>query len=236
MSDFRPKIKKIALDNSKLSLQCPNAAGKLATLKWGLKKNNPQLTVWTNEPNDTKDYGKIVGSTDTPHFYAFLEMVRSAALSVGECRFSIDCKNHTWANNKRSETPVVTARLVCGKDEQGCVFISVVAHGRPNLKFVLAPNTWHSFRDAGGNEMPAAEASKFFALGLVKAIEKIMANVQVTEYVEPEPPKQGGYGQGGGGQGGGYGQGQGGGQGQGAGRQAGGAPAATSIIDEEIPW
>lgn len=230
MSDFRPKIKKIALDNTKLNLQTPNTVGKTATLKWGLKKNNPQLTVWTNEPNDTKDYGKIVAATDTPHFYSFLEMLRSAALATEEVRYSIDCKNFTWANGKRSEAPIVTARLVCGRDDKGCVFISVVAHGRPNLKFTVAPNTWHSFRDQQGNEMPASDASKFFTLGLVSSIEKMMANLQITEYVEPEPPKQ----QGGGGYGGGAGQGnQGGGGGYGGGARSAPTP---SIAEDDIPW
>lgn len=239
MSNFNggnfPQRKKIALDNSKLNLQAPNAAGKMATLKFGFVNNNPRLTVWTNDPNDTTDNGKITAALNLPVFFDWLEIIKDAAMAENGFKAAIENKNYIFPGGKRSETPVVTSRLIAGKDENGLVYVSVTAHQRPNLKFVFKTDSFHSFKDAQGNEMDRAAASKYCALGFYNLMSRLYAHLAVSEFVEIQP-KQGGNG--GGRQGGGYGGGRGnGGNGGGGGYSGGNASGGgDDVAGEDIPW
>lgn len=228
-----PQRKKIALDNSKLNLQAPNAAGKMATLKFGFVNNNPRLTVWTNDPNDTTDNGKITAALNLPVFFDWLEIIKDAAMAENGFKAAIENKNYIFPGGKRSETPVVTSRLIAGKDENGLVYVSVTAHQRPNLKFVFKTDSYHSFKDGQGNEMDRALASKYCALGFYNLMSRLYAHLAVSEFVEIQP-KQGGNGGGGfnrNGGGGGNFRGNGGGGGNG-----GGADASADLGGEDIPW
>lgn len=231
-----PQRKKIALDNSKLNLQAPNAAGKMATLKFGFVNNNPRLTVWTNDPNDTTDNGKITAALNLPVFFDWLELIKDAAMAENGFKSAIENKNYIFPGGKRSETPVVTSRLIAGKDENGLVYVSVTAHQRPNLKFVFKTDSFHSFKDAQGNEMDRAQASKYCALGFYNLMSRMYAHLAVVEFVEIQPKQ----GQGGGNrQGGGNFRGNGGGGGGygGYGGNGGGGDAGGSDIGgEDIPW
>lgn len=233
MSNFNgggqfPQRKKIALDNSKLNLSAPNAAGKNATLKFGFVNNNPRLTVWTNDPNDTTDNGKITAALNLPVLFAWLEMVKDAAMAENGFKAAIENRNYIFPGGKRSETPVVTSRLIAGKDEQGVVYVSVTANNRPNIKFAFGTDSFHSFKDSQGNQMDRGQASKYSALGFYSLMQRMYGHLAVTEFVEIQP-KQGGNGggfnrNGGGNGGGGY---QGG---------NGGGGAATSMGGDDIPW
>lgn len=234
MSNFQPgqfpQRKKIALDNAKLNLSAPNAAGKNATLKFGFVNNNPRLTVWTNDPNDTIDKGKISAALNLPVLYAWLELIKEAATSEPGFKAAIENKNFIFPGGKRSEAPVVTSRLIAGKDENGVVYVSVTANQRPNIKFAFGTDSYHSFKDAQGNQMDRGAASKYTALGFYHLMQGLYAHLAVTEFVEIQP-KQPGQGGGGGynrgGQGGGGNSYQGGGSGGGAAADMGG---------DDIPW
>lgn len=217
MSNFQaPQRKKNALDNAALRLYAPNNTGKNASLSVAVRKNGAQITVWTNDPNDTKDNGKISAQLSLPYFQTLLEMLRAAATATAEWKHFIECKGYIFPGGKKSEQPVVTARIVVGRDADGTVYISVTAQGRPNIKFVMTPGGFNSIRNADGSEVSMGFLTSIYALGWASTMQTLLLQLAVIEYEEPAPRQQGGYGnnqRGGGGNG--YGNNGGGGNGGG---------------------
>lgn len=178
------QVPKNALSNTKIRLVAKNNVGKLATMSFKLKKNNPQIHVYTNEPNDTDNYGRIDAALDTIVFNAYLEMLETAAKSSSFKKQSIKNRNYIFPNGKRSEQPVVVSELLVGRDEDGVVWTSVIAKGRPAIKFKFIMPEFHQLIDHDGNPTSLGDASKYVTLGFIRALRDIMNHLQVTEYVE----------------------------------------------------
>lgn len=183
--------RKNALDNKKLSLKapCPTAQGKTSTLLWGVYANNPRITVYTGDPEDTVNYGKIVADIDVVTFYSFIEMIENAAKSPTECKEKIDNKGYTWLGGKRSENMVVVNSLAVGKDADGCVWISVIADKRPLIKFFIRPGDSNSLYHGDGRPFTKAESSSLYAIGYCSILRNLVSIVLVNEYVEEAPKK-----------------------------------------------
>lgn len=225
-----PRIKN-ALDNRKLNLSAPvpGVQGKWASLIWGLFSNNPRITVYTNDPNDTKDYGKISANLDAPVFFTFMQMLMQAIDAPGEFKTKIENKNYTFPGGKRSELPSVLSELHTGKDKDGVVYMSVTARDRPRIKFTFHPSDFHNLIHGDGRAFTEAEASVIYARGYVQLLTNMMSHMLVNNYVEP-PPKDGGQ-RGGGGGGGGYGN-----RGGGGGGGGGGQPAGGDDLEADLPF
>jgi len=187
----RTPRKKNALDNSKLRLSapCPTAEGKRSSLVWGVYSNNPRITVYTGDPEDTTDYGRIVANVDIANFYAFIEMLEATAKSPGECKQKMDNKGFSWFGGKRSENPVVLNSILVGKDADGGVWISVITDRRPMIKFYILPNDTTSLYHGDGSAYNKAEASALFTLGYCQILRNLVSIVLVNEYVEEAPKK-----------------------------------------------
>jgi hypothetical protein len=223
--DNKPKFpprKKGPLDNDKLNLNapCPTAQGKYSKLTWGLHSNNPRITVFTNDPADISEstgYGKITANLDSVVLFTFLDTLEAMANSKVKDRRSIQNKGYTWFGGKRSENKVTLSTLSCGKDDDGIVWMSVVAAtNRPKIKFPFELSDYHVYLKEDGSEVSKSEGSVMAALALVKLLRAMYTHMMVTEYVEPPaktPPPAGGY-------------------------QAGGKPGAkaAAVEDEDIPW
>ena len=233
--DFqRPQRKKNALDNNKITMRAQNKAGKVSSLIFGLINNNPRLTVYTNDPNDTADYGKIVAALDTPMFNALLEMLQEVINTPGTIKLGLRNKNYIYPKGQRSETPVVVSDVLVGRDETGVIWIAVTARNRPMINFQFINPEFHMFIDGDGNAMDKAKASNFTARAYLRLLSQMVNTLQVTDWIEPAPKPQRQGGGGGGGYGGG-GQGGGGGS-YGGGGGGGRAPAADAASGDDIPW
>lgn len=230
----RPQRKKNALDNAKITMRAQNKAGKTASLIFGLINNNPRLTVYTNDPNDTADYGKIVAALDTPMFNALLEMLKEVIDTPGACKFGLRNKNYIYPKGQRSETPVVVSDVLVGRDETGVVWIAVTARNRPLINFQFINPEFHMFIDSDGNPMEKSRASNFTARAYLRLLSQMVNTLQVTDWIEPQPKPQRPGGNGGSG-GGNYG-----GNGGGGNYGGGGGPARPagndSVNNDDIPW
>lgn len=197
-NDFRPAPRvKNALDNRKLNLStpCPGVQGKWSSLIWGLYANNPRITVYTNDPNDTgadKGYGKINANLDLPVFYMLTGLITKAIDYVAtadkpDWKDKVENKGFTFFGGKKSDKPAVISSVWVGKDKEGVVWISVVAKDRPIIKFSFAPSDFHNFVHGDGTPYTAGEASVLFADGYVTLLENMMTHMACNNYVEPPP-------------------------------------------------
>ena len=210
MAEFTPPTrKKNALDNNKLKLSvpCPTAPGKFSSLVWGVYKNNPRITVYTGDPEDSGErngYGAIKANLDGPQFAAFIEMCNSVIQGPAGEKRKIELLEFTFFGGKRSEMPVVVSEVWVGKDPDGAIWISVTAVNRPKIKFIFSSGQYCNLFHGDGTPLSKDETSKLFAAGYVKLISNLVPNVMVSEFAEIVPKQQGGYQNKGGGGGNNY--------------------------------
>lgn len=226
-----PERKKMVLDNEKLRLRAPNAKGKMASLNWGLYSNNPRLTVYTNDPDDTVDNGVIRAALDAPTFFAFLELLSEAINSREAFRKKIDNLNFTFPGGRRSETPSVVSSLIIGREDDGTIYISVAAPRRPVVKFPFTNPDFHNFYHGDGTQYSKADISNVYARSYLRMLSTLMTVAMDTNYTPPKPREDNGGGFKGKSGGGGYGGGNKGGS-YGGGRQEQNAPASTDNFDD----
>ena len=202
MADFKNKVERVKniLDHKKLWLytECPSEPTKKSSMNWMLVASNPRLIVWTNDPADTGEangYGKIQANMDAPTFTVFLDYLNQAIESVGEVKFSVTCLGYIFPGGKRSEKPVVTSTLYCGKDKEGIVWISLVAKNRPVIKFPFGEGEFHHFFTSDGSPAAKGEISQLYAKAHIRLLYGFMEKLMVTTYVPPEPAQfnQGGF-------------------------------------------
>ena len=210
MSDYRPEIKKIALNNMKLGLRvpCPTAEGKFSSLSWGLNKNNPYIRVYTGDPADENERtknGRIQAELDLPHMYLIFQLIRTAVSKENGWKNCLEIKNFIFPGGKKSEKPVNTCDIWVGKDKEGCVYISLIdklIKDRPVIKFDIAMNGyWMNLKHGDGQPYTKVETSTMFALGYATYLEEVYAHLSVTEFVPYESKSKdagkGGYSRGG---------------------------------------
>lgn len=252
----RTPREKNGLDNRKLSMstrtnaQGPNGRPAFARLDWSVVNANPRVTVYTNDPQDPGEGGKIAGAFSAPGFFAWMalmnDMIEKAPAGFKD---KVDLLNFRFFGpGKKSERPEVISSLWYGKDEHGVVWISLVDaanQARPKIKFEFGNDDWHQFVHGNGQAYTKAETSAAFAKGYMMLLPLMVAHMATIDYTPPEPkPQQGGGGGFGGNRGGGgYGGGGGGGGGYGGGNrggQPGAAPAAAGgggdALGDDIPF
>lgn len=190
---------KTPLDERKLTLRAPTPghAGKFASLMWGFVGNNPRITVYTNDPDDSgesKGYGRIVAALDLVVFCVFLKELKNAIDAPGEYKRQVDNMNYTFFGGKRSDEPKLVSQLWVGKDKDGMVYISVTAKDRPKIKFAFHFPDFHKLRKEDGNEITKAEASVAVAESYYFILGQMMTHMAVSHWQEPPPKPQNGNG------------------------------------------
>lgn len=189
MADFQAQPrKKIALDNSKLSLRAPSTAeGKTASLIWMLYKNNPRIVVWTRDPQDETERnkgGKIQAELNLPIMFSILENLNFAITAEPGWRAKLENKNYTFFGGKKSDQPQVLTEIWVGKDKEGFVYISVTAPNRPIIKFRIQPDDFHCWYDADGQKTDPARLAAIYVKGYVDILKSIYSHLAITEFVD----------------------------------------------------
>lgn len=237
-----PRVKN-AFDIAKLRLSAPTpgAPGQKSSLQLTLVKNMPRFLIWTNDPAEKDDknkgYGKITANLDPVALTAFWQIVKEVIAHDGPTKMAVANKGYKYFGRERSETPVVLNHLICGKNEDGVIWMMVSEKGRPQITFEFRMPEWHTLMDGAGNPTAPAIESRIVANGWIDLMGLLMTVMIADNYEEPPPRDQNGGGKGGysgGNRGGGNGGYSGGNRGGNGGGYGGGAPAAGG--DDDIPF
>jgi hypothetical protein len=187
-NQFQKPLPKTAFNEYKLRLKGPmQEGGKFPpNLSVSVIKNQPRIDVFTEVPNDT-NRGKITAAMDTLTFFALLEALK--LIIDGEPDQQLKVPNMTGAPQNKS---LATTTLV-GKDKEGRVYISVVAKGRPMIKFVFSPSDYHpGMIRKDGVELDEAELSVIYARAWRRLMIELTPNVLDSYYEAPEPRNKAG--------------------------------------------
>lgn len=175
-----------------------NGAPRAPTLGLNVRKNNPQIVVRTNVPNDP-DYGKIAADLDTTTFFVVAELIKRVADGPNNKKEVVKSLARRFVNGKRSD-PMPDTFIHVGKDESGLVWIAVQSWNkdRPLVRFPFAPPELQMLMHEDGNPWTPQELSVVYAHAWSKVMTEIAPHVIISEYTEP-PPRDNNSGGGGGG-------------------------------------
>ena len=192
MSDrqkYNKPLPKTAFNEYKLRIMGPMQEGatRAPTLGVSVIKNNPRIDVYTNIQGD-RDNGRISAPMDAVNFFALLVKLEDIIGGEPDVQVKIPCKTGAPGQQRLIST------VVTGKDNQGRVFISVVAQDRPKIKFTFLPSDWHGLVHKDGTPYGEAEMSVVFARAWLRLMTQLVPNVMDTYYTEPEPRDNSGDG------------------------------------------
>lgn len=219
------------------------------TLSLRFKDNQPRFIVYTNVDGD-KDNGRIEAAMDCYTLSLVFETVIEMADRPDAEPVFIECKNFIYPGGKRSDAPVVVAKIVVAWDRNtGYLSLSVVSYdkSRPVIIFPIVPTEYHNVCDRAGNVVDTKTTSRLFAKGWAKWMSAIATQISVKEHMSADEIKarkeanqqnRGGGNRSGGG---GWNKPQGGQQNRGNGNSGGGynqrpAAVAADDVDDDIPW
>lgn len=193
MAEYRPpEREKNALDNTKLRMVGAKKEGAKSppTLSWQVVNNNPWITVYSNDPEDAEDNGRITAKLDITACYGLLELFREVINGPRDSKFNMENKNFKYYGNQRSEAPTVVSSVYLGKTADGVVWISVTAPNRPRIKFEFDFGDYHKVFNSDGNAISREHSSKLIASSYLRMLESFIATIYVSGYKHPESKEQ----------------------------------------------
>jgi hypothetical protein len=247
MSDNNVTLKKKTVfsgTHMQLSAPCPTAKGKFSSLLLDFSNNgSPRLIVRTGDPADQgNDYGRIQAALNPQIFNILILLVKKAIQSPKADKWKIECHNYDRVDGQRAQELSHISDVWVGRDDEGVIFISVLAKNaanRPVIKFNFAPkdSRYHPIFHGNASAFSKSEMSQLVAESFILSWEHMASMVMVENYVPPPAPDFS-KGKGGGGYGGNkqYGGGNSYGN-QASGRGYTQKPAADDISSsEDIPF
>lgn len=165
--------------------------------------NVPRLMVKTQVPND-KNNGRIDFNLDLPTFsgilYAIKEIVEGKR-NKAEFQYIDD-----FVGGKKLDQKVVVSRLLLGRDDDGRIYVAIIGHERPKIRFYFGPSIYHNAMLDG--EQDVKVLSEIYAMGFVGWAGPVVKQMLVEGFDEDaknvaKMPTQQGGGQGGNNSGGG---------------------------------
>jgi hypothetical protein len=177
------------LEKFTLVTKAPGTEGKNSLLLWSSYRGNPRMTVFTGVPNDTGK-GVINAAMNPETFLMFLNMLKDIALSPKEDKVKLECFTLTKNTDGSRGEKIHSSDLWFGKDSRGMVWISVLAEGRPKIKFDFKVSDFHKFYKSDGTALSEAEASSLQTLAVVDALRSVFLT-HMGELRPPYEPKDG---------------------------------------------
>lgn len=171
----------------------PDTPGKNSKLAWCVRDGHPRLTTFTNVADDKVQGGAINAPMDVRTFEALMMRLEAIAKGPNGKRDKITCD--TNRKTDKGMEKIHLSDVVFGKDDNGIVWIIIVAEGRPKVKFEFTMSRFHEII-ADGQPLSASEASVMATLGHLRAAQAIYPAYYTQ--VQAPAPRDGGR------QGGGY--------------------------------
>lgn len=188
--------------------------------------NVPRLMVKTQVPND-KNNGRIDFNLDLPTFTSILHVIEEIVKGnreKAEFQYIDD-----FVGGKKLDQKIVVSRLLVGRGDNGRIYIAIIGHERPKIRFYFGPSQYHNAVVDGQEDEKLL--SEIYAMGFVGWAGPVVRQMLLEKF-DPEaknvakmPTQQGGQG------GGGYNRGGGGGQYNGGGSNSGGGGSLDDFDD-----
>lgn len=170
------------MDFQRLSMwtATPGVENKRARLGFGMLDINPRISIFTNNPEDTINKGIITSPMNPETFLAFLNRLDTICKGPAGEKEKIECFQGFKDRVKVSD-------LVFGKDDEGYVWLSIVAPNRPNIKFTFEMSDWHTLTHSNGAKFTAVECSVLEAQAKIQLLRSVYGNYFAKILETPRP-------------------------------------------------
>lgn len=170
----RPLIQE--LDRFSLWAKNPSAdpTARQSRLAFGTFRNNPRISVFTNDPADTEKSGVIPAPMDPVTFFTFLTNFEEICKGPVGKKGSLD--NYTKYKDEQGiyGDKILLSKTIYGKDEDGICWLSIIANNRPKIKFEYIPSDFHKFFDTEGADVTRERGSMYRALETIRLLRIAM--------------------------------------------------------------
>lgn len=190
--------KKHGFSNPKLRLSAPNPnvkGGRWAQLGFDVYNNNPRLVLHTNDPNMTgqeNNFGRFQVPVDHVVLTAIVEEIKKYILSKEPGKTKITNMTEPKRDSGSKEF-INSSDIWIGKDEEGVVFISIIAKDSskwPIIKFSFnnSDGRFHLFYHGDGKPYSKAEQSIVYAKAWVTLLSSAIGSDIAVNYAPPITP------------------------------------------------
>lgn len=149
----------------------------MATLRFGLYRDNPLIEVQPNDPNveqsRANNYGKIRASMD-PRTWAILGMrIKQLVATPEKNVFPIQNLN-LYDGDQRFDKPTLVSHTLVGRDDDGRIWLRLVKEGVSSPTFYFGPPEYHVHLKKDKTAMGDGEMSQMYALGNFEMLDRVM--------------------------------------------------------------
>lgn len=192
---FTPR-KKTLLDEflSKLYTLNPSG-GRPSALTIIPRAKNIGIEVYTNQPGDDKP---ISVNLLPIQFFSLFGAIRNLTTAPSGTTQEMIVKSN-FRGREKVDVPYPVAKIQFGRDNEGVIFIRILAKGRANIKFSIQLDELSEFSNPDNSAMDPGVASAMATVGYVDFVTKYAAEVMATKFNElDEKPSPAAGGNGGG--------------------------------------
>jgi len=151
-------------------------SGKRARLAWCIRAGNPRISVYTNDPADTVGKGIIPAPMNPETFFLFLSQLEQVCDMPNGTKFKLE--NQTSNKDESGVSKKIhLSDLYFGKDNEGVIWLSLQAPGRPKIKFSYAMSDYHMLCDGEGRPLGKAVVSQLLCKSCVQSLRNIYSGL-----------------------------------------------------------
>ena len=167
------KIQINELNKFVMFASCPGSEGKLSKLCWCIRDGNPRITVYTNDPKDTTNYGVISAPMNPESFFGFLDLFEE--IVNGEPDRKQQIESYTSYKNEAGimGEKILMSELWFGKDSNKIIWMALVAPNRPKIKFEFKVSDYHKIFHSDGSPFSEADGSYFQFKAVLRFLRSI---------------------------------------------------------------
>lgn len=184
------EVKILEFDKLQMFTPCPGVEGKRSRLTWNMRMGYPRITVFTNDPNDTTMKGVIYAAMDPTTMFAFFDLMGKVIKSQDELKFKIDCFTTKYVDNQPTSDRVLSSELWFGRDKDGIIWMSVIAPGRPKIRFNFRISDYHGIYRGDGTPINESESSVIAAAASIAVLRTVFGGMLTRVFENPPPRPQ----------------------------------------------
>lgn len=146
---------------------------KRPRLTFGFRDGNPRLLAHTGVVGTE---GLIAFPSDAPTMTYILNTLKEIAVGAPGKKVAIESLTTLYENNQPTNGKKLVSTLYIGKTNEGLVYLSVIAEGKPKLVFTIKPSPYHTFRDGDKVDIPVSKVSEKLAIGIADICLNIISS------------------------------------------------------------
>lgn len=151
------------------------SGNKNPRLNWGIRDGNPRITIFTNDDSDPIANKVIIAAMNPLVTDVLLDKIIEIAKSPElDNKIKLDCDTGVYDQQTRKQIDrKLNSSVLVGKDNEGMVWMTLIAESRPKIKFIFKLSPFHRFYEKDGRELTPAEMSVAMAVSTAKQLKEI---------------------------------------------------------------